>query len=382
MALDAEQLKRAARDATGLHDFGDAPLDEGLAVLVASLNETPATAKELAAAQATIMGALTERLRIEDWSGRHPDVLGQEIRRPVFVVGLPRSGTTALSQFLAEDPAARSLLRWEAMNAIPPPDPALGEDPRLAATRKAFEARDLAMPLYRVMLPVDADDPAEHSPLLGLTFMSMHVPLVHHAPAYQDWLLQQDLRPAYAYLKKVLQILQSKTGAPHWNLKAPLDIFGLDALVEVFPDARLVWCHRDPAKSVPSNCSLLSMIRTASGEAVDKVELGRMKMAVFAEGMRRALAARERIGEARFADVLQRDLVRDTVGTVEKLYGDIGLAFTDAYRARLTGRATQRGEAMAGKAHEYSLEDFGLSLPEIRREFGDYLARFKPPLEA
>jgi len=309
-------------------------------------------------------------------------VLDEEIARPVFVVGLPRSGTTALSQFLSEDPSARSLLRWEAMNAIPPPGPQRGEDPRLEATRKAFVARDLAMPLYRVMLPVDAEDPAEHTPLLGLTFMSLHVSLVHHAPAYQEWLLRQDLRPAYAYLKKVLQILQSRTGAPHWNLKAPLDIFGLDALVDVFPDARLVWCHRDPARSIPSNCSLLAMIRASAGEDVDRIELGRMKMAVFAEGVRRALAARGRIGDARFADVVQRDLVRDPVGTIAVLYDRIGLPFTPAYRARLAARASTRHEAMAGKVHEYALEDFGLSLGEIRREFAGYLEKFRPLIEA
>jgi len=380
--LDAARLKETARQRTGLSDFGAAPMDEGLNALVASANETETTPKELAAIEATILGALVERLRVEDWLARHPGTLDQEIKAPVFVVGLPRSGTTALSQFLSEDPAARSLLRWEAMNAVPPPDPAGPEDPRLAATRKAFEARDLAMPMYRVMLPVEADDPAEHSPILGLCFLNFGTSFVHHLPAYQDWLLTQDLRPGYAYLKKVLQILQSKTGAPHWNLKAPIDLFGLDALVDVFPDARLVWCHRDPASSVPSNCSLLATIREASGEVVDKLELGRMKMAVLAEGVRRALAARRKIGDHRFADVMQRDLVRDTAGTVEKLYADIGLAFTDAYRARLSRRVVDRGEKIAGKAHSYTLEEYGLSLPEIRRAFGPYLDRFRPPLEA
>ncbi len=382
MPLDADCLKSAARDRTGLTDFGDAPIDEGLGVLVASVNATETTPKELAAVESTILGALIERLRIEDWIARHPEVLSQEIKAPVFVVGLPRSGTTALSQFLAEDPAARSLLRWELLNAIPPPDPAGPEDPRLAATRKAFEARDLAMPMYRSMLPVNAEDPAEHSPILGLTFQNIGTSLVHHAPAYQDWVLRQDLRPGYAYLKKVLQILQSKTGASHWNLKAPLDIFGLDALVEVFPDARLVWCHRDPASSIPSNCSLLAMIREASGEHVDRVELGRMKMAAFAEGMRRALAARAAIGDHRFADVVQRELVRDTVGTIERLYGQIGLDFSDAYRTRLTERVASRNEVMAGKVHRYALEDFGLSLAEIRLEFADYLGRFHPSVGA
>jgi len=382
MALDADALKSQARAATGLSDFGDAPLDEGLSRFVAALNEREHEPRALAAAERTILGLLVERLRLEDWIGRHPEVLDEPIERPVFVTGLPRSGTTALSQFLSEDPAARSIRRWELLNAVPPPAKDPFGDPRIEATRKTFAARDAAMPDLSILLPVGAEDPSEHGMVLALTSLSFHLPMMHHAQAYQDWLLQADFRPAYRYMRRVLQVLQSRTGAPHWNLKNPNDIFSLDALVAEFPDARLVWCHRDPASSVPSNCSLLTMLRLNAGEQVDKIELGRTKLAVLADGVRRAMAARDRIGDSRFADVYQRELVEDTPGVVERLYARLGLPFSDAYRARLTNRVTERSDQLAGKAHRHELADFGLSLGGIRREFGDYIERFKPPRSA
>jgi len=382
MVLVAEALKSQARQATGLADFGDAPLDEGLGLFVASLNDSEHEPRALAAAERTILGLLSERLRLEDWIARHQEVMDQQVQRPVFVTGLPRSGTTALSQFLSEDPDARSIRRWESLNAIPPAERDPTGDLRIEATRKAFAARDAAMPEISILLPVGAEDPSEHGGLLGLTFLSFHLPLMHHAPAYQDWLLQADLEPAYRYMRRVLQVLQSKTGAAHWNLKNPLDIFGLDALVRAFPDARLVWCHRDPASSIPSNCSLLTMLRSNAGEDVDKIELGRMKIAVFAAGIRRAMAARDRIGDDRFADVYQRELVRDTPGAIERLYAKLGLPYSEAYRERLTNRVSVRSEQLAGKAHHYELADFGLSLEEIRREFRGYTQRFQPLLSS
>jgi len=124
------------------------------------------------------------------------------------------------------------------------------------------------------------------------------------------------------------------------------------------------------------------MLRTNAGEDVDKIELGRMKMVVFAEGIRRAMAARDRIGEDHFADVYQHELVKDTPGTIERLYARLDLPFSEAYRRRLTHRVSSRREQLGGKAHHYELAEFGLSQDAIRRAFGGYIERFKPPLSA
>jgi hypothetical protein len=380
--LNPNALKNLARQATGLSDFSDAPLDDGLEALCASLSmEAGLDERREAAAEASIVATLSERLKIDSWLARHPEILDQAIDAPIMVVGLPRTGTTALSQFLSEDPQLRSLRRWESTSATPPPDAASErEDPRIAKTRAAFAARDAAMPTLRSMLPINAEDPSEHGVLLALTFGNLQLPSLYRVPSYAEWLLKADLRPAYAYMAKVLKLLQWKTPASHWNLKNPPDIFALPAIAWAFPTARFIWAHRDPADSIPSVCSLVSTIRTAGGEDVDKPALGRMQLDFQAEGVRRAIAAREAIGAGRFVDFYQSDLSRDTLGSIRTLYERLGLPFHDDFRQHLERRLAERPRGAHGK-HGYALSEFGLSLDDIRGAFGDYTRAFDVPLE-
>jgi hypothetical protein len=378
-----EGLKARAREATGLSDFGDAPLDDGLEAFCAALSsEAALDAPRQAAAEAAIVATLGERLRLESWFARHPELLDQTISAPIMVIGLPRTGTTALSQFLSEDGRLRSLRRWEATNATPPPDAASDvEDPRIAATRTAFAARDSSMPTLRSMLPINAEDPSEHGVLMALTFRNLQAPSLYRVPSYADWLLRADLRPGYAYMAKVLKLLQWKSPASHWNLKNPPDIFALDAIAEVFPDARFVWTHRDPADSIPSVCSLVSTIRAAGGEVVDRAALGRMQIDFQAQGVRRAMIARERIGANRFVDVYQGALSGDALGSIRTLYDKLGLPFHDAFAEHLRRRLAGRPRGQHGR-HGYTLAEFGLTLGDIRAAFHDYVDAFDVPLEA
>ena len=377
--LDKEQLKREAMAETGLSAFGDAPMDEGLSQLCDDLNRNlPGDSPQLGVAAGLIRNTLMERLKVEDTLARHPEILDEKIERPLFVISLPRTGSTATSQFLSEDPAARSIRRWECNNVTPPPDAALGDhDPRIVKMEAEFEAMYKAQPERRGMLPVDARDPSEHGPLLGLTFQNLQLPSLFAIPAYTRWAIDSDLRPAYAYMRKVLQLLQWKTPAPHWNLKNPPDIFGMDALLDQFPDARLLWIHRDPVKSIPSVCSLTGTIRRGWGEDVDKKALGRMQLAFQSEGARLAMAMDARLPKARIVHAFQRDLVRDTVGTIAQAYDALGLPFTDSYREHLTRRVETRDKP----SHAYTLEEFGLTRDAIRDAFKDYTDHYGIPLE-
>ena len=377
MMFEPKTLKAEAQAETGLSDFGAEPMDDGLSVFCAALGaEAGLNAAGAAAARRGVVATLCERLRLEDWLARHPEILEQTLAPQIFVVGLPRTGTTALSQFLSEDPAARSIRRWEVGTLTPPPDAAVAVDPRLLATREAFAARDKAMPTLKTMLPVEAEDPSEHGPLLGLTFRNLQLPALYEAPSYTDWLLAADMTPAYAYFAKALKLLQWKTPGAVWNLKNPPDIFALDAMKAVFPDALFVWTHRDPALSIPSVCSLTGLLRSTSVDRLDKPAQMRAMLRFQAEGVRRALAARARIGEASFVDVTQADLARDTIGVIRELYGRLGLAFTPAYEAHLRQRMATRPRAQHGR-HAYDPAEYGHSAEEIREPFADYLARFK-----
>jgi hypothetical protein len=375
--FEPEALKAQAAADTGLSAFGAEPLDDGLSAFCAALNaEAGLNAAGVAAAQRGIVATLSERLRVEDWLGRHPEILEQTLAPQVFVVGLPRTGTTALSQFLSEDPAARSIRRWEVGALTPPPDAAIAVDPRLLATREAFVARDKAMPTLKTMLPVEAEDPSEHGPLLGLTFRNLQLPSLYDVPSYVDWLLAADMTPAYAYFAKALKLLQWKTPGAVWNLKNPPDIFALEAMKTVFPNALFVWTHRDPANSIPSVCSLTALLRGPTVDHLDKPAQMRAMLRFQAEGVRRALAARARIGEQSFVDVTQAELARDTIGVIRALYAKLGLAFTRQYEAHLHRRMESRPRAQHGR-HAYDPAEYGLSPEQIRAPFADYLRRFK-----
>ena len=376
MSFDPRILIDRARAETGLDQFGSDPFEDGLEVCCASLeHEAGLNAQGRSSAASAIVASLAERLRVDDCLRRHPQILDVELLPQVFVIGLPRTGTTALSQFMSEDPDARSVRRWELNSLTPPPDANGPEDPRIAATRVAFAARDAAEPRLRTMLPLEAEDPSEHGQLLGLTFRSLHYPTLYNVPSYRDWLLTADMKPAFAYMAKLLKLLQWKTPGRYWNLKNPPDVFLLDAVDAAFGGATFVWSHRDPALSIPSVCSLAALKRAATVDRIDKHALMAYVLDFQAEGVRRGLAARARLGEHRFVDVTQAELGRDTLGVIRRLYDRLGLPFTSAYESHLRRRMESRPRGQHGR-HEYDPDEFGFTADEIRGRFRDYLARF------
>jgi hypothetical protein len=376
MSFDPKALKARAMQATGLADFGEGPFEDGLEACCASLAaEAGLHEKGVAQAEGAIVASLSERLRVEDCLRQHPEILDQSLPPMIFVVGLPRTGTTALSQFLSEDPKARSIRRWECTTSTPPPDVNVKDDPRIAVTRQAFAARYAAMPALRTMLPVEAEDPSESGPILGLAFRSFHYPTQFNVPSYRDWLFKADMRPAYEYFAKVLKLLQWKTPAAWWNLKNPPDVFAMDAIAEVFPRATFLWTHRDPALSITSVASLAALLRTPTVDHLDKPALMQYIVRFQAEGIRRGLAARAKLGEGRFVDVTQAELARDTLGVIQDVYRRAGLAFTPEYESYLKQRMANRPRGQHGR-HEYDRDEFAITPDEIRSHFIEYLARF------
>lgn len=382
--LAPEALKQRAIAATGLSDFGTAPLDDGLAALVAALDQAGELGATAAAGMAgSLVATLSERLRVEHWLAREPAILEQELVPQILVLGLPRSGTTALSQLLSADPRARSIRRWELHSLTPPPDAAAAEpDPRIAATRAAFAARDVAMPQLRAMLPLEAEDASEHGVLLGLTFRNLHWPSLNRIPGYADWLRDADMDAAYAYLARILKLLQWKDPpSGFWNLKNPVDSFAIDSLLRVFPQAPIFWMHRDPAKTIPSVCSLLSMLREAAGIAFDRREFGAYILEFEARLIDRAMERRAASPDRdRVVDIYNRDLGRDPFATLRDAFVRAGIDFTAEFEAALRDRMRDRPRGQHG-AHEYAAEDFGLDTARIRDRFRAYIDRFSVPLE-
>lgn len=379
--ISAEGLRQAAVDETGLDDFGDASVHEGLERLTAALRDEA----ELGDLGRQIIGhrltrLLVNRLRIEDTYHRHPEIDDERVVAPIFVVGLPRTGTTATSQLLAVDPQIRSLRLWESNEPVPPPEAATQDsDPRIERTRAGLEAMYTMFPEFKSLYFQTATQATECQDLLGMAFRTEHFDGMAHVPGYTDWVLDCDMVPAYRCHRRVLQLLQWRCPPRQWHLKTPVHLLSLDALTTVYPDARFLMTHRDPAAVLGSVCSLIAYTRGMVSDRDDTRELGRQQLAIWREALRRAMAFRDRAGDDRFADVHFGDLDADPVAAIEAAYDRLGLTPDEAGRAAMRSWAGAHPRGAHG-AHEYRLEDYGLDAPTVRAAFRDYLDRFEVPV--
>jgi hypothetical protein len=379
--VDVSALLDSARRETGLADFGDPSFRDGLDVLADSLVEAQLSDVGRMAYTGQILGYLRERLRIEDCYRAHPDIAAQVIRAPIFVTGLPRTGSTALSNLLAADPAARSLRFWESQRPTPPPEAArYHDDPRIAEADALLSGMKQAAPELAAMHDDTGGSPTENQDLLGQHFRTLHFEGQGCIPSYVQWWLGCDMAPAYRHHQRVLQLLQWRCPPTRWNLKSPPDICHLDAMAAEYPDLRIIWTHRDPAKVLPSVCKLIATIRAMCSEHVDLHALGRAELALWSEAMCRGLAIRRRLGEAAFADVFMDDLVARPIETVADVYARFALPFTTEAERAMRAWLAENPQHKHG-APRYTLAEFGLDLDAVRGAFREYTQHFDIRLE-
>lgn len=370
----SEQMMEVAVEATGLTDFGPGDFREGLDVLLESLatdaDLSPSTDE---AVVGVLQTRLTNRLLVEEWYREHPEVDDVAVEGPVHVIGLPRTGTTALGSMLSLDPQFRSLRMWEQRNPVPPPVLADElDDPRrlaYAAEIAALPPEAHAMHLYEV------DASVEDSDVLGMAFHGQQYTLPVYG--YHRWWRQADSTEAFAYHRRVAKLLASQRPPHRWLYKAPHHKFHLDAVVAAYPDARFVMTHRDPARSVPSYSSLVSSIfpAAASPDGHDLKRLGPEVSNHLREGMEHAIEARARIGEDRFLDVHHEDLNADPMGTVGRVHEFLGLEL-DPATAQVIDDWQRANRTGARGSHRYTPEQFGLDAAQIRDEYDFYIRRF------
>lgn len=377
MTLDPDDLEAAARDQTGLSDFGDDYYREGLERLVASMNEeADLTEMGEMMQQGRLTAFLAARLAIEDTYRSHPEIAEQEIEGPVFVIGLPRTGTTALSQLVAADPQFRSLRLWESSAPVPPPETATEHtDARIVATEAGLAMMNEAFPLMQSLYHSEATTATECQDLMGMSFRTMHFDGSARVPSYLAWVVDCDMRGTYEYHQRVLRLLQWHCPPNLWHLKTPVHMFALDALTEVYPNARFLWSHRDPAQVLGSVCSLIHYTRSWSSDRDDAAGLGPEMTDRWSEAVRRAMDFRARVGDERFADVSFAALQTDPVGAVARSYERVGLTFSEASRAAVTSWAGRHEPGSSG-SHTYALTDFGIDADEVRERFAPYIEAF------
>ncbi len=376
MTLSADALVDAAIAETGLSDFGGASFRQGLDRLVDAL-EAEAQLSELGEQimGMRLQGHLSTRLRIHATYREHPDIAEQAIETPIFIIGLPRTGTTALSNLLHADPAIRSLRMWESSSPVPPPESATeNDDPRIREAEQGLAAMDEAFPLMRRLHFQTATGPTECQDLLGLEFRTTHFDGMAHVPGYTQWALQCDMAPAYEWHRRTLQLLQWHCPPRQWHLKTPVHMLSLPALDAVYPDARFIWTHRDPAEVMGSVCSLIAYVRSWVSD-LPATGIGAEQTAIWAEALRRAMTFRDTADPGRFTDVGFSDLNADPVGTVAGALTTLGIGCNETSRRAVTTWAGANPPGAAGR-HEFTLDEYDLTRDGVRADFDFYLERF------
>ncbi|MET0365403.1 MAG: sulfotransferase [Sphingobium sp.] len=381
--MDAQTLIDAARAETGLTDIGDERIWEGLNVLVASLNdEARLSDRGEASTGQRITQAIVNRLRVVDYLKQHPELRERPVDKPIFVFGLPRTGTTLVINLLNADPAHRSFLRWESFASVPPVKKGeLSTDPRCLAEQAKLDMSIKYAPHISAIHHEDADSPSECQFSMAASFCAQLYDSNAHIPTYHDWLLHKaDYRPAFEYHKQLLQLLQENEGG-NWTLKNPWHPLFLDDLTAVYPDAQLVMTHRDPAEVVGSACSLVKHVRMMLSDHVDPEAVAHNLLETFDLMIARQDAYRAKHGQDAIYDILYTDMMRDPLGEMKKLYARFDRPFTAEVEASMQAFLAHNQQGKHGK-HSYTLEEFGLTKDGVRKHFREYSERYNLALTA
>jgi len=376
MDLNFQEIVDAARAKTGgLPEPDSDSWRDGLEILVEDHNKAGRlTERGYQTVHARYVGLLANRMEVDEFMRVHPEVAQSEIKRPVFILGLPRTGTTMLSYLMEADPANRTPLRWEVANVVPPAAPgALRTDPRcLAALDQDVNILKFAGKVAAAHFE-PGDGPTECVHALAQDFRSLMLAVTNTTPVYHDWLMLTDMSSAFAHRKRVLQILQT-TNPGRWVLKMPSDSLFIRQLFKTFPDARVIWTHRDPFKVFGS-----SMQMRAGGRPFSEIDENRDYMRQYFPlqlGLHAARAlevSKERPED--FYHCYYKDLVRDPLAEVRRIYDWLGDEWTPESQSAMEGWMRSNPQNKHGK-HEYSLEDWGYTKRDLTPFFADYLRSY------
>jgi hypothetical protein len=367
-----EDLHASAARRTGLTDFGPDDYTDGLAVLLDSFaRDAELTPEGSKAQRAVLRGALTARLSSEAAWQADPQYATVPITAPIFITGLPRTGTTALHRLLTADPATQGVQMWLAEVPQPrPPRDTWPGNPVFQYIQEGYSRHHVEHPEFMGVHYIAADQVEECWQLLRQSMRSVSFECLAHLPGYSAWLRGQDWTAPYRRHRRNLQLIGLHDTDKRWVLKNPSHLFALDALLDVYPDALVIQTHRAPRTAIASVCSLAAQASAGWSEVFTGKVIGRDQLELWASGLELFTAQRSARDRARFHDVWYRDLVTDPVGTVEAIYGHFGLELSGAAADAIRALAAQTPARGGGPAHTYTLEEFGLTGEEVDERFG------------
>ena len=389
--LNADALMNAAAAETGLANFGDEGFIEPLKVYLESVGaESQLTDMgELAFKQDTLR-LLVNRLKVQDALAKNPEILEEKVDDPIIIMGIPRTGTTKLQRMIASDPQIQSLPLWRIQ--YPAPLSETGPEDvmqRIALAAEMTRTLETAFPGFLAAHPMEPEAPEEEALLQHMSFTNISHPMFYRAPSYYNWILEhRDIRN-YTELRASLQYIQWQDGGRNsrpWVLKSPIHLGELDHIVETFPNATLVYCHRDPVQAVPSFCGLMEYIWLSRGIGdIDLDEVGSFFCKINAEMWRRNLQQRHNLPSKLKSVDLHFDQIRsEPLATIQQIYELHGLEFTAKAKQAIAQWEKENPADKFGK-HTYTLERYGLSADSVRESFEfyyHYFAQlFQPPVK-
>lgn len=378
--LDRKALMEAVSDETGLTDFGDPWFAKPYDALVDALREEARlNLSGEFVAEMQFRKVLTDRLRAQQWFGRHPEILDRALPRPVIVVGPMRSGTTRMHRLLAADHRFQHLRSFETISPVPPQDFTPGDeaDERIETARKIQRMARLANPRTLNIHPTGPCEPEEELGLLVNSFWGMKHEAQWMVPSYGKWCERQDARPAYRQLARLLKLVswsQQKSSLKPWILKTPQYMLDLDAVLDTFPDARFVFTHRDPKAVVGSAASLAWNQTIIYSDHADAGAVGREWLRKTEQQIANMRRVRDRIESSRIIDVHFEEMDRDWQGAMARVYRFLGMDMAPALPGMEDFMA--RSRASKRKPHRYSLAEFGLDEDEVTERLADYVESF------
>jgi hypothetical protein len=367
-----DEIVNAARALTGSPDPERDSWREGLSLLLRDHHKAGVLSERgHGILQQRYTQALAARMQVDDYIRRHPEVTATPVKRPVFILGMPRTGTTLVSYLLDADPANRSLLKWEAYRAAPPAAAgALRSDPRCLA-EKARDAQILRDNPGGAAQHFEAGDgPTECVHLLAQDFKSLMFAVLSTTPSYHDWLLLCDMRSAYEHRRRVLQVLQSSNPG-RWVLKMPSDALFIRTLFETFPDARVIWTHRDPYAALASSLSMRAHSRPIFNRDAGLDYMRERFPLQLALHLTRPLELAVERPDAIY-HLYYDELTTNAMAQMKKLYAWLGDAWTPAADRGMRAWLEDNPQGRFGR-HDYSLEQWGFTRADLAPYFADYL---------
>src|SRR5271170_2580634 len=375
--LSGPELMKLAQRATGLTDFGDPCFEEPLEVLLTSYEqEANLTVFGRLAARWDTLRFLSNLLLLRDAEKRAPAILDQTIDRPIFITGLPRSGSTFLHNLLAQDRSNHVARAWETIYPTPTPNSSTRyTDRRLRKVNRQLAFFGKLAPEFQSLHPFTAYSPQECTEITAHVFRSLRFDTTHVVPTYRRWMDDAGHTAAYRFHRRFLKHLQYRNGPGRWILKSPDHVFALDALRDVYPDARFIFTHRHPREVLPSLAKLTDVLRRPFTRHVDRLEIGRQVGERWAKGAAALVAEDAHAASDRVVHVKFGDVVRDPLDSVAAIYQHFGLTLAREAAEKIERLVAERPNGGYGR-REIRMADYGLDVQMKQQGYRDYTDHF------